>query len=77
MGDDRWPPAVIKYVLEVLEKCNCVEKLIAQKYNGASVMASEPNGVLAKRNEKESRSCLANFSLKKNKRLRDKGHFFY
>ncbi|XP_053567618.1 zinc finger MYM-type protein 1 [Bombina bombina] len=49
---DRQTPAIAKYVLGVLEKYNCVEKLVAQTYNGPSVMASELNGVQAKIKEK-------------------------
>ncbi|XP_053556369.1 zinc finger MYM-type protein 1 [Bombina bombina] len=49
---DRRVPAIANYVLGVLEKYNCVEKLVAQTYDGASVMASAINGVQAKIKEK-------------------------
>ncbi|XP_028677925.1 zinc finger MYM-type protein 1 isoform X1 [Erpetoichthys calabaricus] len=52
VSDDRRAPAVAKYVLGMLEKYNCVEKLVAQTYDGASVMASELNEVQAKVKEK-------------------------
>ncbi|XP_053571536.1 zinc finger MYM-type protein 1-like [Bombina bombina] len=49
---DRRAPAIANYVLGVLEKYNCLEKLVAQTYDGASVMASDLNGVQAKIKEK-------------------------
>ena len=49
---DRRAPAVAGYVLGVLEKYHCVDKLVAQTYDGAAVMASELNGVQAKIKEK-------------------------
>ena len=52
VSDDRRAPAVATYVLGVLEKYGCVEKLVAQTYDGAAVMASELNGVQAKIKEK-------------------------
>nr|XP_032833154.1 zinc finger MYM-type protein 1-like isoform X4 [Petromyzon marinus] len=52
VSDDRQAPAIADYVLGVLRKYNCVEKLVAQTYDGASVMASDLNGVQAKIKEK-------------------------
>lgn len=52
VSDDRRAPAIADYVLGVLGKYNCVEKLVAQTYDGASVMASALNGVQAKIKEK-------------------------
>ncbi|XP_053577419.1 zinc finger MYM-type protein 1 isoform X3 [Bombina bombina] len=49
---DRRAPAISNYVLGVLEKYNCIEKLVAQTYDGASVMASDLNAVQAKIKEK-------------------------
>ena len=48
VSDDRRASAIAQYVLEILQKFNCVEKLVAQTYDGASVMSSELNGVQAK-----------------------------
>ena len=48
MSDDRQAFAIAQYVLGILQKFNFVEKLVAQTYNGASVMSSELNGVQAK-----------------------------
>ncbi|XP_061925575.1 zinc finger MYM-type protein 1-like isoform X1 [Entelurus aequoreus] len=50
--NDRRAPAIAEYVLGVLEKYHCVEKLVAQTYDGAAVMASELNGVQAKIKER-------------------------
>ncbi|XP_034059354.1 uncharacterized protein LOC117537990 [Gymnodraco acuticeps] len=52
VSDDRRAPAIADYVLGVLGKYNCVEKLVAQTYDGAAVMASALNGVQAKIREK-------------------------
>ncbi|KAK0139561.1 Zinc finger MYM-type protein 1 [Merluccius polli] len=52
LSDDRRAPAIAQYVLGVLERYSCVEKLVAQTYDGASVMSSELNGVQAKIKEK-------------------------
>ena len=52
MSEDRRAPAIAEYVLRVLEKYDCVEKLVAQTCDGAAVMASELNGVQAKIKEK-------------------------
>ena len=41
-----------RYILDMLEKFNCLEKLVSQTYDGASVMSSELNGVQAKIKEK-------------------------
>ena len=49
---DRRAPAIAEYVMGVLEKYTCVEKFVAQTYDGASVMASDLNGVQAKIREK-------------------------
>lgn len=38
VNDDRRAPAIAEYVLGVLEKYKCVEKLVAQTYDGASVI---------------------------------------
>ena len=48
MSDDRRTSAIAQYVLGILQKFNSVEKLVAQTYDGASVMSSELNGVQAK-----------------------------
>ena len=52
VSDDRRAPAIAEYVLDVLEKFKCVEKLVAQTYDGAAVMSSELNGVQARIKEK-------------------------
>lgn len=52
VSEDRRAPAIAAYVLRVLEKYDCVEKLVAQTYDGAAVMASELNGVQPKIKEK-------------------------
>lgn len=52
VSDDRRASAIAQYVLGVLERYNCVEKLVAQTYDGASVMSSELNEVQAKIKEK-------------------------
>lgn len=52
VSEDRRAPAIADYILGVLEKYNCVEKLVAQTYDGASVMASDLNGVQAQIKEK-------------------------
>ena len=52
VSDDRRAAAIAEYVFGVLEKYDCVRKLVAQTYDGASVMASELNGVLAKIKER-------------------------
>lgn len=52
VSEDRSAPAVAEYVLGVLDKYDCVEKLIAQTYDGAAVMAPELNDVQAKIKEK-------------------------
>lgn len=52
VNEDRRAPAIAEYVLGVLEKYDCTEKLVAQTYDGAAVMASELNGVQAKVKEK-------------------------
>ena len=52
VSKDRRAPAIAEYVLGVLEKYDCVEKLVAQTYDGAAVMASELNGVQAKIKER-------------------------
>uniref|UniRef100_A0A3P8SLS9 DUF4371 domain-containing protein n=1 Tax=Amphiprion percula TaxID=161767 RepID=A0A3P8SLS9_AMPPE len=52
VSEDRRAPAIAEYVLGVLEKYDCADKLVAQTYDGAAVMASELNGVQAKIKEK-------------------------
>ena len=49
---DRRAPAIAEYVLGVLEKYKCVEKLVAHTYDGAAVMSSELDGVQARIKEK-------------------------
>ena len=48
MSDDRRASVIAQYVLGILQKFNSVEKLVAQTYDGASVMSSELNEVQAK-----------------------------
>ena len=48
MSDDRRASAIAQYVLEILQQFNSVEKLVAQSYDGASVMSTELNGEQAK-----------------------------
>ena len=48
VSNDRRASAIAEYVLGILQKFNFVEKLVAQTYDGASVMSSELNGVEAK-----------------------------
>ena len=48
VSDDRRASAITQYVLGILQKFNSVEKLVAQTYDGASVMSSELNGVQTK-----------------------------
>lgn len=52
VSEDRRAPAIAQYVLGVLEKHNCLDKLVAQTYDGAAVMSSELNGVQAKIKER-------------------------
>uniref|UniRef100_UPI0037E77704 zinc finger MYM-type protein 1 n=1 Tax=Semicossyphus pulcher TaxID=241346 RepID=UPI0037E77704 len=61
MSADRRAPAIAEYVLGVLEKYNCVDKLVAQTYDGAAVMASELNGVQAKIKEKVPEAMFTHF----------------
>lgn len=56
--DDRGAPTIAEYVLGVLEKYKCVEKLVAHTYDGASVMSSELNGMQARIKERCLRPCL-------------------
>lgn len=58
VSDDRGAPTIAEYVLGVLEKYKCVEKLVAQTYDGASVMSSDLNGVQARIKERCLRPCL-------------------
>ena len=58
MSDDRRASAIAQYVLGILQKFNCVEKLVAQTYDGASVMSSELNGVQAKIKEHVSKAMF-------------------
>ena len=48
VSDDRRASAIAQYILGILQKFNCVEKLVAKTNDGASVMLSELNGVQAK-----------------------------
>ena len=48
VSDDRQASAIAEYIFKVLQKYNCVEKLVAQTYDGASVMTSELHGVQSK-----------------------------
>ena len=48
VSDDRRASTITQYVLGILQKFNSVEKLVAQTYDGASVMSSELYGVQAK-----------------------------
>ena len=52
VSDDRRADAIARYILDMLEKFNCLEKLVSQTYDGVSVMSSELNGVQAKIKEK-------------------------
>ena len=52
VSDDRRADDIARYILDMLEKFNCLEKLVSQTYDGASVMSSELNGVQAKIKEK-------------------------
>ncbi|XP_005161614.3 zinc finger MYM-type protein 1 isoform X3 [Danio rerio] len=52
VSGDRSASAVAQYVLGVLERYKCVDKLVAQTYDGASVMPSELNDLQAKIKEK-------------------------
>ena len=47
VSDDIRADAIARYILDMLEKFNCLEKLVSQTYDGASVMSSELNGVQA------------------------------
>ena len=58
MSDDRRASAKARYVLRILQKFNSVKKLVAQTYDGASVMSSELNGVQAKIKEDMSEAGL-------------------
>ena len=49
VSDDRRASAIIaEYIFKALQKYNCDEKLVAQTYDGASVMSSELHGVQSK-----------------------------
>lgn len=50
--DDISAEGITKVIFSYLEKYNCFEKLVAQTYDGAAVMASNLNGVQAKVKEK-------------------------
>ncbi|KAJ6633916.1 hypothetical protein lerEdw1_014256, partial [Lerista edwardsae] len=52
VGEGRRAPAIAEYVLRVLGKYKCVDKLVAQTYDGASVMVSDLDEVQAKIKEK-------------------------
>ncbi|XP_061560982.1 zinc finger MYM-type protein 1-like [Phycodurus eques] len=57
-SDDRRVPAIAEYVLGVLDKYDCVEKLVAQSYDGAAAMSSELNPVQEKIKEKVPEAML-------------------
>lgn len=52
VNNDRRAQGISEYILDVLQKYECTEKLVAQTYDGAAVMASALNGVQAKIKEK-------------------------
>ncbi len=52
VSGDKCAEAIAGQVLEFLEDCDCTDKVIAQCYDGAAVMASGLNGVQAKIKEK-------------------------
>ncbi|XP_063804876.1 zinc finger MYM-type protein 1-like [Pseudophryne corroboree] len=52
VGEDRRAPVISDYVFGVLEKYNCVNKLVAQTYDGASVLASDIHRMQARIKEK-------------------------
>ncbi|XP_017295795.1 zinc finger MYM-type protein 1 [Kryptolebias marmoratus] len=58
VSDDRRASAVAEYILGVLEKYKCAEKLVAQTYDGAAVMASELDGVQTRVQEKVPHAML-------------------
>ena len=58
VSDYRRASAIAQYVLGILQKFNCVEKLVAQTYDGASVMSFELNGVQAKIKENVSEAMF-------------------
>lgn len=53
-------PTIAAYVLV---KFSCVEKLVAQTYDGAAVMASELNGVQPKIKEKVPEAMFTHYKL--------------
>ncbi|XP_076012541.1 zinc finger MYM-type protein 1 [Genypterus blacodes] len=52
VSNDRRATATAEYILGVLEKYKCAEKLVALTYDGAAVIASDLKGVQAKIKEK-------------------------
>uniref|UniRef100_A0A3Q2YU37 DUF4371 domain-containing protein n=1 Tax=Hippocampus comes TaxID=109280 RepID=A0A3Q2YU37_HIPCM len=58
VSGDRRVPAVAEYVLGLLDKYECVDKLVAQTYDGAAVRASELNAVQEKIKEKAPEAML-------------------
>ena len=52
VSGDKRAEAIARQVLEFLEDCACTNKVIAQCYDGAAVMASGLNGVQAEIKEK-------------------------
>ena len=56
--DDRRASAIAQYVLGILQKFNSVKKLVAQTYDGASVMSSELNGMQANIKEDVSKAMF-------------------
>lgn len=57
VSDDRRATAITNYVLGVLDKFNCAHKLVAQTYDGASVMASHLQ-CRQKLEKKSQKQCL-------------------
>ena len=58
VSDDRRADVIARYILDMLEKFNCLEKLVSQTYDGASAMSPELNGVQAKIKEKVSEAMF-------------------
>ena len=58
VSDDRRASAIAQYVLGLLQKFNSVEKLVAQVYNGASVMSPELHRVQLRMKEKVPEDML-------------------
>ena len=56
VSDDRQADAIARYILDMLEKFNCLEKLVSQIYDGASVMSIRIKRGSSKDKRKGSRS---------------------